>query len=173
MLIVGTGILAGGLLGKAVMFPVFLAAFVLGFVALGVFSAPLERPLGKATRAQNLVIPAAILLEAVLVVGVFRLFPDPASREFILAILFVVGLHFVPFALRSGPLCLAAAGLCCANALAGWFVAWIPVAVVWTADGLIKAVIGIAMLRAPLAYLRAAAERAAQERAAQERAVQS
>lgn len=154
LLIVGIGLVAGGLLGTALMFPVFLGGFGLGFIALGVFSGALERPLGKATLVQNLMIPAAILLEVVLVAGVFRLFPNPGSREFILAILFVVGVHFLPFAVRSGPLMLAVAGLCCANALVGWFAASIPIAVLWTADGAIKAIIGIAMLRAPLAYLR-------------------
>jgi hypothetical protein len=150
LLIAGSAIAAGGLLGDQLAVPVFWGGFGAGFLALALFARRLRGAFGRLSTAQILSIPAAIVLEIVLIMIVLKVSRDP--RELTFAILFVVGLHFAVFAVASGPLCLLVAALCCVNALLGVLVPSIPVATLWLTDGLIKAGVGIAMLRtrAPL-----------------------
>jgi len=143
---VGSGIVIGGLLGRAWMFPVFTAGFVGGFVAMPIGRRVL-RPLGRITPMRVLVIPAAIVLEIALISVVAHLYPVD-SHSYIPAVLFVVGIHFLVFTPLSGPLCVLLALLCCANALVGLLVPSVPLLTLWIADGVIKTCIGMAMLRA-------------------------
>jgi hypothetical protein len=155
LLIVGAGIVTGGVLPRLWMVPVFLVGFASGFIALGTFGRVLRRGLGPVTRLQIAAIPAAILLQVLLIRAALQVFPDHDSRSFVLAILLAVGIHFLPFALAFGRLSALVAILCCANAMLGFLAPSIPLEVLWVIDGLVKMGCGVAMLRAPAAFLRA------------------
>jgi hypothetical protein len=155
LVIVGAAIVAGGLLGPQWMYRVFAAGFGAAFVALALFRRRLTRPLGVLTRTQRLAMPAAISLEIALIILVLLVFradlAQGQTRNFTLAILLAVGVHFLVFALSSGPLMLWLAALCCANALLGMAMPTLPLAGIWIADGSLKLAVGIVMLRTAVA----------------------
>jgi len=106
----------------------------------------LTRPLGVPTRLQFWALAAAIALEIVLIRVVVARYKRAGKRPFLLAILFVVGLHFLPMAITFGPLC-AVLGLCAmANAaIALWAQRDIPLNRVWIIDGALKLSFGSLM----------------------------
>jgi hypothetical protein len=165
LVIVGTAIVVGGLLGGQYLQTLFWIGFGGGFVAMGVFARPLRRPFGPYTRVQVASIPSAIVLEILLILAAVYLFQDQLAhgqaRGFILAILLAVGIHFVPFAISSGPLMLLLAVLCCANATVGFLVTAAPLVALWIVDGVLKIAVGIALLRTPAPVLPAPAPQVA------------
>jgi hypothetical protein len=107
----------------------------------------LTRPLGVPTRIQFWALAAAIVLEVVLIRVAVARYKRAGERPFLLAILFVVGLHFLPMALTFGPLC-AALGLCAmANAAIALRASReISLNRVWLIDGALKLSFGSFML---------------------------
>jgi hypothetical protein len=152
------GVRTGGLflvvVGSAYLVPAFWAGFAAGFLTFPLFGSRLRRPFGAYTPLQVGSIVGAVVLEIVLIMLILWLFQDQLAhgqaRTFIFALLFVVGIHFVPFAVSSGPLMLLLAALCCANALAGLLFAPAPVIALWIVDGLLKIGVGAVMLRTPV-----------------------
>jgi hypothetical protein len=107
----------------------------------------LSRPLGEPTHLQFWALAGAILLELALVGFVVARYRNAGERTFLLAILFVVGVHFLPMAFAFGPLC-AALGICAmANAGVGlWALRDVSLRYFWLMDGALKIAFGGLML---------------------------
>jgi multisubunit Na+/H+ antiporter MnhG subunit len=85
----------------------------------------------------------SIALELLLVALVVKRFQAAGERTFFLAILFVVGVHFLPMALAFGPLCVALGAAAIANASVGlWRMRDAPLTTLWLMDGAIKILFG-------------------------------
>jgi uncharacterized protein DUF6609 len=139
--------------GERLMVSIFNVGFAAGFLALALFGRRLRQPLGSLTRIQILAIPAAIVLEVMLITIVVKVFQADLAqghlRSYTLYTLLVVGVHFIVFAIPMGPLLLLLAALCIINATIGLLAPAVPVVAFWIIDGLLKVGVGIAMLWAP------------------------
>ncbi len=144
LMVMGAGVV-GGAVWRSVRWR--LVAWSLGGAALvtTIFARGLARPLGQPTARQLVALAGALGLEWVLmrIVGYrFR----RGERQFELAVLFVVGLHFLPMALAFGPLLVLLGLLSVANAAAGiWIARETPLLVFWAVDGVMKMAIGALM----------------------------
>lgn len=142
ILIMGIGVVLGGLWPRLRM--AMLIAGGAGATLAIIFTAnALTRPLGVPTRTQFWALGAAIALEIVLIRLVVARYKRAGERHFLFAILFVVGLHFLPMAITFGPLC-AVLGLCAmANAGIGlWTSRDISLNRAWLIDGALKLAFG-------------------------------
>ena len=143
--IMGIGVVVGGLWPRRRM--VMLIAGGAGATLAIILTAnALTRPLGVPTRTQFWALAAAIALEIVLIRVVVARYKRAGERPFLLAILFVVGLHFLPMAITFGPLC-GLLGLCAMlNAGMGlWTSSGIPANRAWLIDGVLKLSFGSLM----------------------------
>ena len=71
-------------------------------------------------------------------------------RALLVAILFAVGLRFLPTAGALGPRCAGLAVVLCATAGAGlWLMPGVPLKRLWALDGLVKMALGAVMFVAP------------------------
>lgn len=145
ILVMGAGVILGGLCPRRRM-AMLIAGGASATLAIVLAANVLTRPLGVPTRLQFWALAAAIALEIVLIRVVVARYKRRGERPFLLAILFVVGLHFLPMALTFGPLC-AALGLC---AMANAAIAFrssrdILVNRVWLIDGALKMGFGALM----------------------------
>ena len=142
ILIMGIGAILGGLWPRRRM-----AMLIVGgagaTLAITLTANALTRPLGTPTRLQFWALAAAIALEIVLIRVVVARYKRAGERPFLLAVLFVVGLHFLPMAITFGPLC-ALLGLCAmANAaIAFWSRREISLNRAWIMDGVLKLAFG-------------------------------
>lgn len=145
ILIMGVGVLLSGVWPRRRM-AMLIAGGAAATVAIILTANVLTRPLGLPTRLQVWALVAAIALEIVLIRVVVARYKRDGERPFLLAILFVVGLHFMPMAITFGPLC-AALGLCVmANAaIAVGTSRDISLNRVWIVDGLLKLSFGVLM----------------------------
>lgn len=154
-MLMGIGVLLGGLWPRRRM-ALLMAGGAAATVAIILTANVLTRPLGMPTQIQFWALVAAIALEMVLIRIVVARYKRDGERPFLLAILFVVGLHFLPMALTFGPLC-AALGLCAmANAAMAMRVSRdASLNRVWIIDGLLKLSFGCLMFavaaKAPIA----------------------
>lgn len=118
-------------------------------IAIMVYAPRLSEPFGAPTRLQFWFLFGAILAEAVLIRVVVALYRNAGERSLLLAILFVVGLHFLPMAVTFGPLCAALGLVASMNAATGlWLKPSLPLNGLWIADGVIKMIFGTLMLLA-------------------------
>ena len=78
--------------------------------------------------------------------------PDFASRRFLLVLLLLLGIDFLPLSIASGPLMLLLAGLSILNALLGLWLQGVSLTVFVGIDGLLKIIFGILMLMARPVY---------------------
>jgi hypothetical protein len=146
ILIMGAGVVLGG------VFPRRRRAFLIAggavaTIAIVVFAGTLTAPLGAPTRLQIWFLFGAILAEAVLVRVAVARYQSRGERSLLLAILFVVGLHFLPMAVAFGPLCAALGVAAGANAAVGlWLRPSLPLDRLWLIDGWIKIAFGALML---------------------------
>lgn len=145
ILIMGIGVILGGLWPRRRM-AMLIAGGAGATLAIILAADLLARPLGVPSRFQFWALAAAIALEIVLIRIVVARYKHAGERQFLLAILFVVGLHFLPMAITFGPLC-AALGLCAmANAAIAWRTSRdISVNRVWIIDGALKLSFGALM----------------------------
>jgi hypothetical protein len=143
--VMGVGVILGGLWPRRRM-ALLIAGGAGATLAIVLTANVLTRPLGAPTRLQFWALAAAIVLEGVLIRIVVARYKRAGERPFLLAILFVVGLHFLPMALTFGPLC-AALGLCAmANAaIALRTLRDISLNRVWVIDGAMKIAFGALM----------------------------
>ncbi len=143
--VMGVGVILGALWSRRRM-TMLIAGGAGATLAIILTADVLARPLGAPTRLQFWALAAAIALEIVLIRVVVARYKRAGERPFLLAILFVVGLHFLPMALTFGPLC-AVLGLC---AMANAGIAFrssrdISVNRVWLIDGALKMGFGALM----------------------------
>lgn len=140
--IMGVGVILGGLWPRRRM-AMLIAGGAGATLAIILTANVLTRPIGVPTRAQFWALAAAIALEIVLIRIVVARYKRSGERPFLLAILFVVGLHFLPMAITFGPLC-AVLGLCAmANAGIGLSISRdLSVNRLWVIDGVLKLAFG-------------------------------
>ena len=123
---------------------------VVATFAIVFLSERLSAPFGAPSRLQLLCLIGSIALEAILIRVAVALYRREGERSLLLAILFAVGLHFLPMAGAFGPACLALAIALCACAGAGlWLRTAIPLNTMWATDGFIKIAFGALMFFAP------------------------
>lgn len=146
IVIMGLGMLLGALLPSRR--GLFLAAgAAAATLAIVVFARPLAAPFGAPTAIQLWFLFGSIAAEAALIPLAVARYRQSGERAVLLAILFVVGLHFIPMAVTFGPP-FAALGfaLCTVAGLGLWVRADISLDRLWAADGLIKTGFGATML---------------------------
>ena len=145
ILVMGLGVIAGAVFSERRRFLLIVGGIV-ATVAIVLFAGRLSAPFGRPSQLQVWFLFGSIALEIVLIrlaVAKYRL---AGERTLLLAILFVVGLHFLPMAPAFGPLCIALGLVLCAwSALGLWFRPAIPLNAMWAVDGTIKIVFGAAM----------------------------
>jgi hypothetical protein len=151
IMIMGIGVTLGGILSKHRK-PLLVLGAAAGSIAIGVSVNALTRPLGLPTPIQYWALAAAILLEVVLIRVVVGRYRTSGEHTLLLAILFVVGFHFLPMAIAFGPLCAILGVTTMANAGAGlWAKRDSSLNSHWIIDGALKIVFGGLMFSAGLA----------------------
>jgi hypothetical protein len=148
ILIMGVGVGLGALVAKRRRLLLVLGA-VVATIAIILLAARLSAPFGTPTRLQLWFLFGSIAAEAVLVRVAVRLYRLAGERSLLLAILFAVGLHFLPMAVAFGPACAALGVTLCACAGFGlWLRPAIELNKLWALDGMIKMAFGATMLLA-------------------------
>ena len=140
---IGAGFLLGWIFPKR-WIPLAIAGAVAGFTASGLSA--LLPSLGSPSAVQIAALAGAIVVEMGLIALVVTRFRDRELRTQILAILFVVGLHFLIMGLAHGPLIAALGVLTMANAALGLGVRSIPLRAFGIIDALLKLGFGVWML---------------------------
>lgn len=148
ILIMGAGVVLGGVFVRWRL-PLLGLGAAAASAAIAMFAAKLAAPLGVPTRLQIGFLVGSIILEAVLIRIVVAKFKKSGERALLLAILFAVGLHFLPMAGAFGPFCALLGLVLCANATIGiWWNIALPLNWLWLSDGVIKAAFGALMMAA-------------------------
>lgn len=144
---VGAALLAYALAPHAmrtILVVVMLAAAVPALIGVAVLSA--KRGLRRPRRLQFLVLYPTIAVEFL---AIWLLVPHLHSERMIwIAVLGIVGLHFLPMYWTHGVRMAALGVACMAVALAGWLMPGLPLVAVIAADGALKLVFGLWMLSA-------------------------
>ena len=143
--IMGIGVLLGALVPGRRRMLVIVGA-VVASIAIALSAARLSAPFGMPSALQIIFLVGSICLEGILIRVAVALYRSAGERSLLLAILFAVGLHFLPMAVAFGPLCAALAVTLCACAGAGlWLWQALPLNRLWASDGLIKIAYGAIM----------------------------
>jgi hypothetical protein len=147
--IMGAGVVLGAVLPNRRRLLLIIGAAV-ATIAIVFLAAPLSAPFGTPTRLQLWFLFGSISAEVILIRVAVALYRRAGERSLLLAILFAVGLHFMPMAVAFGPVC-AALGitLCVCAGIGLWLRPGIPLNRLWASDGLIKMAYGAIMLLAP------------------------
>jgi Family of unknown function (DUF6609) len=147
--IMGAGVVLGALLPNRRRSLLIFGAAV-ATIAMVFLAARLSAPFGTPSRLQLWFLFGSIGAEAILVRVAVALYRQAGERSLLLAILFAVGLHFLPMAVAFGPIC-AALGvtLCVCAGIGLWLRPGISLNRLWASDGFIKMAFGAIMLLAP------------------------
>jgi hypothetical protein len=145
ILLMGFGVLAGAIIpARRRSLLIFGAAAAT--VAITLFSGRLSAPYGSPSRLQLWFLFGSIALEVVLIRFVVARFREAGERSLLLAILFVVGIHFLPMAVAFGPICIALGLVLCGCSGTGlWLRPSLPLNALWALDGILKIVFGALM----------------------------
>jgi hypothetical protein len=147
--IMGAGVALGALLPNRRRSLLILGAAV-ATIAMILSAARLSAPFGTPSRLQLWFLFGSIGAEAILVRVAVALYRRAGERSLLLAILFAVGLHFLPMAVSFGPVCAAlGATLCVSSGIGLWLSPGISLNRLWASDGFIKMAFGAIMLLAP------------------------
>lgn len=103
---------------------------------------------GRPTTLQSSAIYVALVLGILLLIGLFVFIPGYGTRNFLLLTLLIIDIVFIPLSLASGPQMLLLAGLCIAIALLGLWLQHLSYSIFGIADGVVKIIFGLLMLRA-------------------------
>ena len=145
ILVMGAGVALGSIFSSQRKLLLALGAGV-ATVAIILSASTLSRPLGVPTNIQLWALAGAIVLEALLIAIVVARFRSAGERTFLLAILLVVGIHFLPMATAFGPLCAVLGATVIANASIGlWVIRDERLKYFWLMDGAIKVAFGSLM----------------------------
>ncbi|MEU7897357.1 DUF6609 family protein [Nonomuraea sp. NPDC049152] len=144
LLFLGLGFLLSWLFRKNWL-PFVIGGFATGLTASGLSA--LLPSLGSPSFAHIAGLAGAIVLEMGLIYLVISRYRDAGERTLILAILVVVGLHFLPMGLAHGPLIFLLGIVATINAFIGLKVARdVPMQVFGVVDALLKIGFGAVML---------------------------
>jgi hypothetical protein len=144
LMIVGAAILAGAFQFKWRNALLGVGALI-ATTATIVTTARLAAPFGIPTTVQIASLIVAVLLEGVALAWAIRRFSPRGERAMTIAVLAVVGAHFVLMAPAFGPLIVLLAVLTVSNALAGARFLNYPLQTLWAVDGFFKFALGLAM----------------------------
>jgi hypothetical protein len=145
ILIMGAGVVAGAAL-PARRRSLLILGGAIATAAIILFAGRLSAPFGRPSQLQLWFLFGSIALEIVLIRLAVARYRLAGERTLLLAILFVVGLHFLPMAVAFGPLCIALGlVLCGCSAIGLWFRPTLPLNRMWALDGVIKIAFGAAM----------------------------
>lgn len=146
--IMGVGVALGALVPSRRRSLLIIGAAV-ATVAIVSFAARLSAPFGAPTRLQFWFLFGSIVAEAIFVRIAVALYRRASERSLLLAILFAVGLHFLPMTVAFGPPCAALGVTLCVCAGVGlWLRPSVPLNKLWAIDGCIKMVFGAVMFLA-------------------------
>ena len=147
--VVGLGVVGGALDPRHRRFLLVFGAAI-ATLALILFGGQLSAPFGIPSRFQLWSLVGSIAIEGLLIrVAVFRC-RAAGERTLLLAILFAVGLHFLPMALAFGPVCvILGVALCACSGFGLWLRPGLALNGLWAADGLLKMACGALMFLAP------------------------
>jgi len=149
LVVVGASLVAGAIFCK-LLWHVLGAGAALASVALAFRAETLGATLGAPTNGQIGAVVLSILGEIVIIFLLPQLFPLRDDRTLPLAILLVVGFHFIFMAPAFGPLIVVLSVLTIANAGFGlWVRPSLHWHVTWAVDGFIKMGVGAVMLNLP------------------------
>jgi hypothetical protein len=147
--IMGAGVILGALFPGRRRTLLFTGA-ALATIAVCLSAYRLSAPFGPPRPIQLWFLPGAIAVEAVLIRLAVARYRNAGERSLLLAILFAVGLHFLPMAVAFGPICAALGLVLCVSAGVGlWLRPAIRLNTLWAMDGLIKMCFGALMFLAP------------------------
>lgn len=146
--IVGAGILAGAL-AWAWRGRLLLAFAVIAVATTFLVAGTLTARHGVPTTAQSAWLVGAIALEALLIPFAGYKFGAGPERRFVLVILLIVALHFVPMYFTFGYIMLVLAAAGAINALIAWRRPDYPLRAVWAVDGATKVLAGVALWLTP------------------------
>lgn len=147
VLILGVSLVAQtAVLAYPFAYSILLAGIAAGAIAFTFFKG--RYLYGKPTPLQSVAIYVALILGVILLIGLFVFLPDYASRTFLLAMLLVIGIDFLPLSIASGPMLLLLASLCILNAVLGLWLQGLPLTIFAGIDGVLKIIFGILMLTA-------------------------
>ena len=145
VLIMGIGVLAGAAFSERRRFFLILGGAI-ATMAIVLFAGRLSAPFGRPSQLQVWFLFGSIAVEMVLIRLAVARYRLAGERALLLAILLVVGVHFVPMAVAFGPLCVALGLVLCAwSAMGLWFRPALPLNAMWAVDGIIKIAFGAAM----------------------------
>ena len=122
----------------------------LATVAVSLSAARLTAPYGVPTFAQVAWLVTAVVAEAIALVLVIRSFAPRGERAVLLAILVVVGFHFLPMAPAFSPFAAVLGVACAVNAFVAMRISGYPLRAVWATDGGLKLAVGALMWWIPL-----------------------
>jgi hypothetical protein len=146
--VMGCGVLLGAIFPNRRRLLLAVGAAV-ATIAIVFLAAPLSAPFGAPTRMQFGFLFGSIAAEAMLIGIAVALYRRAGERSLLLAILFAVGLHFLPMAGAFGPVCAAlGVALCVCAGVGLWLRPGTPLNGLWAADGLIKMAFGAIMFLA-------------------------
>lgn len=149
VMLMGAGIVLGAIWFRSRNSFLAIGAIV-ATVAVSLTAARLAAPYGVPTLAQIGWLVAAVVAEVIALALVIPRFARRGERAVLLAILVVVGLHFIPMAPAFGPLAAVLGVLCALNAFAAVRMSQYPLRAVWATDGVLKVILGALMWFVPL-----------------------
>jgi len=148
ILIMGLGVLVGAIL-PARRRSLLIVGAGAATAAIVLFAGRLSTPYGRPSQLQLWFLFGSIILEAALIRFAVQKYHVAGERSLLLAILFVVGIHFLPMTVTFGPICIALGLLLCACAGTGlWLRPSLPLNSLWALDGILKIAIGATMFLA-------------------------
>jgi hypothetical protein len=148
ILLMGVGVLAGALVpARRRSLLIFGAA--IATISIVLFAGRLSAPYGSPSRVQLWFLFGSIALEGALIRIAVAKYRQAGERSLLLAILFVVGIHFLPMAVAFGPMCIALGLVLCVSAGTGlWLRPGLPLNALWALDGILKIAFGAIMFLA-------------------------
>jgi hypothetical protein len=144
MMVMGAAVMLGSIWPRSRNLSLALGA-MLAVAATSLAAARLAAPYGVPTATQVTWLFGAVVVEVVALIYVIREFAPRGERPLFLAILVVVGLHFLPMAPAFGPLAVVLGVACTANALVAARVPSYSLRAMWAIDGGLKITIAVLM----------------------------
>lgn len=135
--VMGVAIISGTFFFRA-RYAVLGIGAALASALTALYAAPLAAPYGKPAMVEIVFLVVAVALEMILLAMVLRNSRAHDDRDTMLAILTIVGGHFLLMAPAFGPIVVWLAGASVLNTLLGLSWRGYPSALVWAADGVLK-----------------------------------
>jgi hypothetical protein len=147
-MLMGAAIVLGAIWPRARGLLLVLGA-LFAVASTAVAAVPLAAPFGVPTLTQVAWLCGAVIAQLLALIVVIRHFGPRGERPLLLAVLVVVGLHFVPMAPAFGPLVALLGIFCAVNAITASAIASYSLRLTWAVDGGLKIVMGALLWSIP------------------------